>query len=597
MKKPILTNWNNVANLKSLLLFAQLLDEMLYHQTIDSYKAPVLNTHSLCDEFINVSQEIQVGFLPSIAIKPIKAELAANLQDDDVAKEILGHNYEHIKNKLITDDKTENFVADIQIVKDILDKEYFNKLKDSLANLIINEPGERKKITKIARLFVTELLYKGYSEEYLHRVTQDFFFSKKSIHDTEQIKIFFSKFSDKPKKWKVVFKGTMDYDFLKGTSLLKKLSIKVGKRVTWKIGKKNKFEVKFIKEKSNEYPIYIICDTEDQMDPYSARRNVEYLLKFINNLVTCHDHKKSLDNDSSVLFEKALVYENNRYTTTTKNSLEPMEKIPQKNGDLKNDIEEMTNILDNMVSPSFYTIINSLNSHSCAVKSKTFENQLLSLWIGMETLLPPPAYKDQPIIENFTLSINPFLGREYIQKLMDDLHNSIKNCLSSDEYDRIFSTLPENNNEVEKIAMLISIREYDGILQDLCNQLITNELLPWRIFELTQKFRNSNEVLSTIKQHDQRIEWQLRRIYRTRNLITHKGRLTEYLPRLLENTHVYYHTVLNLITKNSVSKKDSIVTLNDIFALVKFEHQAHKKYLEKSRIDCNQDNFKILLFG
>ena len=42
MKKPILTYWNDTGNLKSLLLFAQLLDEMLYHQTIDSYKAPVL---------------------------------------------------------------------------------------------------------------------------------------------------------------------------------------------------------------------------------------------------------------------------------------------------------------------------------------------------------------------------------------------------------------------------------------------------------------------------------------------------------------------------------------------------------------------------
>jgi len=40
--------WDNIdGRLDGLLYFSQRLDEMLFHYTVDLYKAPVLNTHLL----------------------------------------------------------------------------------------------------------------------------------------------------------------------------------------------------------------------------------------------------------------------------------------------------------------------------------------------------------------------------------------------------------------------------------------------------------------------------------------------------------------------------------------------------------------------
>ena len=39
--------------------------------------------------------------------------------------------------------------------------------------------------------------------------------------------------------------------------------------------------------------------------------------------------------------------------------------------------------------------------------------------------------------------------------------------------------------------------------------------------------------------HQKKVEWQIRRIYRTRNLIVHSGRSPIFLHALIENAHDY----------------------------------------------------------
>ena len=236
----------------------------------------------------------------------------------------------------------------------------------------------------------------------------------------------------------------------------------------------------------------------------------------------------------------------------------------------------------------------SINSHHCALKSNTTDHQLLSLWIAIETLLPPN--NNESVIENFVSSISPFLGYEYTQKLIEDLRLSIKGLLTEEDYTEFLSRLPMELSETEKIALCVSLKEYDQLLIDLCRKFGKNSLLPNRIHQLTQKFRKTNDILKTLNDHDKRIIWQLKRIYRVRNLITHKGRPTEYVPRLLENTHFYYHTIINLISKNYQSDVHSLNSLEDIFSLIKFEHESHKKFLEAhTNVECDMDNFKNLL--
>lgn len=60
MKLSIPT-WYPQVELDGLLYFAQRLDEMLFHYTIDLYKAPVLNTHLLLTEYLGLLYNKEIG--------------------------------------------------------------------------------------------------------------------------------------------------------------------------------------------------------------------------------------------------------------------------------------------------------------------------------------------------------------------------------------------------------------------------------------------------------------------------------------------------------------------------------------------------------
>ena len=70
--------WDNAnGDLDGLLYFSQRLDEMLFNFSIDLYKAPVLNTHSLLLEYISIynNTEIDNKYL-SVVLEELNDALA-----------------------------------------------------------------------------------------------------------------------------------------------------------------------------------------------------------------------------------------------------------------------------------------------------------------------------------------------------------------------------------------------------------------------------------------------------------------------------------------------------------------------------------------
>lgn len=100
MTKIFLDNWIIDGKLEGLLFFAQTIREMVSRYTIDSYKAPVFNSHSICDEILDVIEEIEQGFLHEKGLDPLKEELTWNLKNDPVVRKILGYRYTPIMEEL-----------------------------------------------------------------------------------------------------------------------------------------------------------------------------------------------------------------------------------------------------------------------------------------------------------------------------------------------------------------------------------------------------------------------------------------------------------------------------------------------------------------
>ncbi|MCZ7400671.1 MAG: hypothetical protein O8C61_00440 [Candidatus Methanoperedens sp.] len=93
MLKPNLIKWGDSEELDGLLFFAQLIEEMLFNYTIDSYKAPAFNTKSRCIEILSTIEDIKEDRLQDGTLKPMLEELVWSLDSDIVAQKLIGADY------------------------------------------------------------------------------------------------------------------------------------------------------------------------------------------------------------------------------------------------------------------------------------------------------------------------------------------------------------------------------------------------------------------------------------------------------------------------------------------------------------------------
>ena len=585
MTKLSMENWKNDEKLDGLLFFAQIIEEMSSRYTLDSYKAPVFNSHSLCDEIIDVSEEISQGFLHERGINPIKEELIWNLQNDPVAKQILGYRYQSIIDELKESDNQKRLLSIVKPIQNLLVKKYFDELKKQIIATISN-PKDKENISNLSRLYISELLFYGYSQEYLHQMIMQSFFSNTRIAHMNQIEQFLNKFTFEAESYDVYFKGDSRFCYLTELSSFFDFEVSeenVTPRKGW--GEEREFFKNF-----PAYPLNIIFKNIKALDPFDAKERCELILFHLKDLGAFSAHKEKIS-----WFNQALVYSKSDYFTMI-DDYSPMLKIKDLDiCNIKTNIDEVISLFVNFDGPSRYFIMNSFSLHSTAIDSKNSENQLMNLWTSLETLLPPPPSNDIRIV-HFLSSYEPFLARKYIQKLIIDLLNELRYELG-DELSNFFLNIPQGSTDFEKLSFILCHKkEGEKYRDEIYSQIGRNLRLRHKIFSLMRKMHNSDALLETVLIHNKRVSWQLQRIYRARNLIVHKGGKLPYIDRLVENLHSYYHVIILLI-KEIQNDYENIDSLETVFKLVRIEYESHIKLLKSSKAaDCNSANFKMMLF-
>jgi len=585
MTKISLENWIIDDKLEGLLFFAQTIREMVSRYTIDSYKAPVFNSHSICEEILDVIEEIEQGFLHERGLDPLREELIWNLQDDPVVRKTLGYRFTPIMEELKQADSHKKIQSIVKPIQNLIERNYIQEIHNQLIESVKN-PKEKEKITQLSKIFISELVFYGYSQEYLHQEIMYYFFSNQKISTVNQIDIFLKRFSFNKENWDVYFRGDDNFTYLEKLDIFKDLEI-----LDEKIQPRKGYpaEIKFF-EDNEKFPLFLLFKNIEALDPYDARDRCERILRHINDLSGLSTHREKLKWSS-----QSLVYSKTDFFKAI-DDYSVMHKVKDSEiCDVKSNIDELVSILVKLDPESMYLIWNSLSMHSGAIESKRSENQLMNLWTALETLLPAPQSQSKTRIVYFLYSFEPFLGRKYIQKLIKDLLNELRFELG-DKLDGFLLKVPVGSSDFEKISAVISIKENKPLKDELCLMVGRNFLLRNKIHTLNKKLITKAKILETIETHNKRVRWQLQRIYRARNLIVHKGGKLIYLDQLVENLHSYYHSVFSLIQEIQYDY-DNIDTLETIFKLVRIEHEAHLNLLKmKEQVDCNKDNFQLLLF-
>ena len=151
--------------------------------------------------------------------------------------------------------------------------------------------------------------------------------------------------------------------------------------------------------------------------------------------------------------------------------------------------------------------------------------------------------------------------------------------------------IPNKKNGVVMLRGLVDSDEF----KELFNLLSNNPLLRFRLYTIRKKFSSGKTIAESLMKHEQKIKWQLQRIYRARNMATHLGIEMPYSKQVINNLHNYFDYIVNFIICK-IECNEFISDLASIIFQAKIDNQIHKEILKEEN-DLTPENYKKVFFG
>ena len=200
---------------------------------------------------------------------------------------------------------------------------------------------------------------------------------------------------------------------------------------------------------------------------------------------------------------------------------------------------------------------NALEQHAIAYSSADLK---VNLWIALETLVgrsKTPSSVIGRITEYVTPCVVSYRIREQIKYISISLHDFGFNKSVPDKSGFFEYSLQENKIIPNELSVALAGKGGSNVQDELCKAVLCHPLLLFRLHLFweqlgfkKEKSRQLSDPIHFKKQLEksyQRTEWQLRRIYRARNLVVHQGIEKNEFPYLLENLKYYFSTTVQRI--------------------------------------------------
>ena len=333
--------------------------------------------------------------------------------------------------------------------------------------------------------------------------------------------------------------------------------------------------------------VYVHVSGLKCFDVYSAYDNAVAKLDTVSDLFTLFHHRKKISWDAQGIASQCCI--DNPVAVKIANS--PMTK----SYDLKPDkaSKELNNLIKNLSlkGQGFKRFNRVADLHGTCVQSDVPENQLVNLWTSLETLIPSQATCSK--ITNIINSSMPFLLSSYIKRLVQRVSHDlvvwrpwkVKGILNRVEG-------ASGSSALHRTLALLCIAKNNALLDELYGELGDYHLLRFRLFTLNQILLSPEKIKELIASHEQKVRWQIHRLYRTRNLIVHSGKKASYLNSLIENGHEYLDQIMFVVMKLSCGEYQ-VRSLEQAFELAKIRHESFTRKLAGVE-EFSTDNYAFL---
>jgi hypothetical protein len=581
-----LKKWKNLADCELLLFSAQLIEELLFDFSLDTYKPSAMNTSLLCVEALNTIIDIEKGVIDKNNLDHILSEFVSNLRRDAVVKSIVSTNIEQ-SIKILSNKEIK--IAEKKLILELLYSELrlseYKKENENLLSLALKNNVGKNEVRGLIRSYITTLKNSGFSSKYLLDKSLDYFYygTENEIVSNQDIDQYISLFNSESKEYFSVFKASNLFSEISDSC--QKLDILVNTE-------DEKYE-KLLKAGSlspkGEDQVYVIVENIKAKDKFSARERSEERIDLMSTLLTLYHHKEHPQWDSECL----VVEKEPEICSKVESPMNPMHRcIDLKPEKASKRLNAMINGFS-LKNTSFRKFSRSSELHSLALNSESRENQIINLWIALESLIPESSDKSK--ISNLTDCVMPFLNIAYIERILKrfiaDIYNWKKGALN-----KHLKGISGNSLQV-RVAKLLVLEKYrdkkDAIFSDFGDFV----LLRNRAYYLGTLLKNGKSMTKMLKSHDERVRWQIRRIYRTRNKIVHTGVTPSYTSILIENLHDYLDVVMSTLV-NLASDGVKINTLEQGFKYVELQYHSYYEKLQSAQADTfSEEDISNNLFG
>lgn len=580
MKFRSLKNWSAGADVSSLLFFAQRMEELLFDYSLDTYKPSALNASALCSEALLVLGDVEAKILDEGNLAHVLDELEWSIHGDRVAKSLLEADLSRYLPRAVETRAAEKRL-NLEVLARILNPyRYFEKCVELLA-LAIKE-CKKKEIDSLARTLCTTLINMGQSKTFLYTNTVDFFYyEERSFSDPQ---VGFEEFIAR------VFPYVHHFDvYFLTSSLLNTIHEESEHFRVQKVDQLPEYLQAYANEKGfvpQQGQIIVRVRDIESFDVFSARMEAESRMCKIRDLFVLFSHKTQLTWQEEALVIQLCCEETPAVVKKNRSSME-------KGFDLKPAIasKRMNWMLQNMnlsVDGSYERFDRVVELHGIGVTNNIPENQLLNLWISIETITPSPSGNK---ISSVVANLKPTLMLNYVLRLIEQL---AADFVHWDKYKtmKILKKTASQNIRVATLRLL-ALEEHVLLRKELYASLADFHLLRFRTFQLAETLSDPKKVRALLDLHERKVAWQVRRIYRTRNLVVHSGKAPNFIHTLIENGHNYLDQVLSQIMLSSCGDY-RLGSLDQVFEFTKIRYERFERCL--SGIDkFTAENIDFLL--
>ncbi len=544
-------HWNDTYEFDGVLYYLQRVIEMLDYDTIDIFRAPLLNTTRLIDEYLQIWSDGTKQFHRDEIFNELKDSLSNDI--------IILNNVSEERVKQLVDmlNSASDKRAAVEYLNRSISPNYLKWCEDYL-RLILPDKKHKNKIERAIRCYLPELFRYGYNRE-------DIYYKYKKALESEPdqssklIEQLINRYNNVKTDYAVYFAISKELLNFKET-LENKLRCSFDD------------DGNFKKLRHGNSFVVVKMPVVKALDVYSA---AESALKILDTFLIFYNFWGNYS--KNLIQSKALVISDNGEQQVVSPQCNKYNSIEDDNHPQAGELSTL--IISNLFARARFSIPELkkiLNLHNRAILSNGLENGFLNFWSILEIccVTDENASKINQVIDKLI----PILKLKYVASVFEHLSSNLKQILSEEDWQELQDSINDGDGKTEKIAYLVLHPKYNSLLDSFTDKLQSYPVIRSRMLNLHDQYsENKRNLYNNMCNYEKRLSWHLHRIYRARNAITHNGKQPNNIKDLGEHLHAYVDYLMeDILVKLSMG---TLCNISNVFIDSKLHLQEIEEYL------------------